>query len=147
MRKQNRKKRRVKISDLPSDTPPLSEEIKLKAKYVAMVVRNAMEDFHSEHLSDKQMKDLNPIIRNAIAKALYALEHAGDNPLAKAHIIQQLRMIPNYWEDPELEDEFSRDGFINDLRELYEHSGEILSEAEFEERAEAILNMYLGADQ
>jgi hypothetical protein len=56
-------------------------------------------------------------------------------------------MIPNYWEDPELEDEFSRDGFINDLRELYEHSGEILSEAEFEERAEAILNMYLGADQ
>jgi len=28
-------------------------------KYVAIVVRNAMEDFHCKHLSDEQMKELN----------------------------------------------------------------------------------------
>ena len=36
------------------------------AKYIAIVVRNAMEDFHTKHLSDKQMKELNPIIRKTL---------------------------------------------------------------------------------
>ena len=36
------------------------------AKYVAMVIRNAMEEFHCKYLSDEQMKELNPIIRNAV---------------------------------------------------------------------------------
>src|SRR5262245_60252351 len=43
------------------------------AMYVAMVVRNALEDFHCRHLSDEQMKELNPLIRNAICTALHAL--------------------------------------------------------------------------
>ncbi len=30
---------------------------------IAMHIRNEMENFHSEHLSDEQMKKLNPIIR------------------------------------------------------------------------------------
>lgn len=50
---------------------PAKEEQKL-ASYIAMVVRNAMEDFHCEHLTDDQMKQLNPIIRNAICTALHA---------------------------------------------------------------------------
>lgn len=33
---------------------------------VAMSVRNAMEDFHVANLSDEQMAELNPIIRQAI---------------------------------------------------------------------------------
>jgi hypothetical protein len=55
-------------------------------------------------------------------------------------------MIPNYWEPPELSSEFSLDGFINDLREVYGHSGDNLSDAEIEERAEKILNRSLGIE-
>jgi hypothetical protein len=146
MKRQRRKKRWVKLSDIPKEPPPLSEELKTKATYIAMAVRNAMEDFHSEHLSDEQMKELNPIIRNAIATALYAVEHAEDNPLAMAYVLHQFRLIPNYWEPPELSGKFSLDEFLDDLRRSYRHFGENLSEAEFEERAERILNMSVDAE-
>src|SRR5262245_14361917 len=118
MKRQKRQKRqrgRVKLLDIPKEPPPLSEEIKTKAKYIAMAVRNAMEDFHSEHLSDEQMKELNPIIRDEIATALYALEHAEDNPLAMAYVLHQFRLIPDYWEPPELSGKFSLDEFLDDL--------------------------------
>lgn len=36
------------------------------AKAVAYYVRNSIEDFHVKYLSDKQMRELNPLIRNAI---------------------------------------------------------------------------------
>jgi len=49
----------------------IQEGMKSKSKYIAMVIRNAMEDFHCKHLSDTQMKELNPLIRNAIYTALY----------------------------------------------------------------------------
>jgi hypothetical protein len=41
-----------------------------EALVVAMHVRNSMEDFHCEHLSDDQMKELNPIIREGILEGL-----------------------------------------------------------------------------
>ena len=38
-------------------TPPeLPDETRQFAAYIAMAVRNAMEDFHCEHLSDEQFK-------------------------------------------------------------------------------------------
>ena len=40
------------------------------AKVIAMHVRNEMEDCHCQHLSDAQIKELNPIIRRAIAETL-----------------------------------------------------------------------------
>jgi hypothetical protein len=40
---------------------------------VAVNVRNRMENFHCQHLTDDQMKELNPIIRNAIYEALHGL--------------------------------------------------------------------------
>jgi len=43
--------------------------------YIAMVIRNTMEDFHCEHLTDDQMKELNPIIRNAVCTALHAFKN------------------------------------------------------------------------
>jgi hypothetical protein len=52
-----------------------SEENKLFAMYIAMVIRNAMEDFHVKHLSDRQVKELNPIIRNAVYTALYTSDN------------------------------------------------------------------------
>jgi len=36
--------------------PELPEETKTFATFIAMVIRNTMEDFHAEHLSDEQMK-------------------------------------------------------------------------------------------
>jgi len=72
------------------------------AKYIAMVVRNAMEDFHVAHLSDAQMRELNPIIRNAIYTALYAMQFAESDPAAASFVGFALRLIPKYWEEPEL---------------------------------------------
>ena len=44
----------------------LKNDLNFRAKAIAAYVRCYMEDFHCEHLSDAQMKKLNPIIRNAI---------------------------------------------------------------------------------
>lgn len=88
---------------------PLLEQNRGVAKYVAIVVRNAMEDFHVAHLTDAQMKELNPIIRNAIFTALYAMVRAGTSPAAKDFADWHMRSIPEYWEEPEL---------LPDLKEL-----------------------------
>jgi hypothetical protein len=82
--------------------PALGEETQHYARFIAMVVRNAMEDFHVRHLSDEQMKELNPIIRNAIATALHAFNHYEQLPAAKRYVDHQFRCIPTYWEPPEL---------------------------------------------
>lgn len=44
----------------------ITEQNRHMAKFVAIVVRNALEDFHAKYLTDAQMAELNPIIRNAI---------------------------------------------------------------------------------
>lgn len=36
------------------------------AKSIAVYIRNKIEDIHAEHLSDDNMRTLNPLIRNAI---------------------------------------------------------------------------------
>lgn len=36
------------------------------AKCIASYVRNGIEDFHVDYLSDEQMRELNPLIRNAV---------------------------------------------------------------------------------
>ena len=71
------------------------------AKYIAIVVRNAMEDFHCRHLSDAQMRELNPIIRNAIFTALYAFETRHQSKRSKAFIEDLVQHIPKFWEEPE----------------------------------------------
>lgn len=89
-------------------TPQLSDETQTVATYMAMVVRNAMEDFHCEHLSDDQMKELNPIIRDAICTALHAFNNYEQSDAAKRFMDYNLRMIPKYWESPELLDDYVR---------------------------------------
>ena len=87
-----------------SDTKPpeLLDETKQFATYIAMAVRNAMEDFHCEHLTDEQMMQLNPIVRNAICTALHAFNHYERDEQAQEFVDFQFRMIPRYWEVPEL---------------------------------------------
>ena len=48
----------------------LREKENYVAKLIAALVRNSMENFHCKYLSDAQMKELNPIIRNAIYTAM-----------------------------------------------------------------------------
>jgi hypothetical protein len=70
--------------------------------YLASAIRNAMESFHVKHLTDTQMAELNPIIRNAIYTALVAHLRFEDSDAAKEYVEFCLRCIPTYWEDPEL---------------------------------------------
>jgi hypothetical protein len=76
--------------------------LRLNAKFIAIVVRNAMEDFHHKYLSDAQMKELNPIIRNAVFTALYVKETMTISERSKAFVKYHFDMIPDYWEQPEL---------------------------------------------
>jgi hypothetical protein len=76
------------------------------AMYLASVVRNAMEDIHCRHLSDEQMKELNPIIRDAIFTALYAKENYHRSIAAQSFVDFNVRLIPSYWEEPKLTESF-----------------------------------------
>ena len=76
------------------------------AMFLAMVVRNAMENFHHRHLSDEQMMELNPIIRNAIYTGLQALRHYNRSEGTRSFVDFQHTLIPNYWEQPELLTDF-----------------------------------------
>ncbi|MCU0431817.1 MAG: hypothetical protein MUC87_00010 [Bacteroidia bacterium] len=78
------------------------ELLKYISKIVAIIVRNNMEDFHVKHLSDTQMAELNPLIRNGIYDALFALSLSGMNTFGSDFIKQAIRCIPSYWEEPVL---------------------------------------------
>ena len=78
------------------------EGVRNYAKYIAMVVRNAMEDFHCKHLRDRQMEELNPIIRDAVYTAIYAFESRKDSRISEAFVDFHLMSVPKYWEEPEL---------------------------------------------
>ena len=79
--------------------------------YVAMVIRNALEDFHCQHLSDEQMKQLNPIIRDAVCTALHAFENCESSPQAREFVDFNFMLIPKYWEKP---------GLLRDYLRLWE---------------------------
>ncbi len=90
-----------------------ANKIQRTAMYIAKVVRNAMEDFHTEHLSDEQMAELNPIIRNAIYTALYAKDRKFDLR-ARMFVMFINRTIPDYWELPQLIDDFAEGSASDD---------------------------------
>ena len=83
-------------------------DLQCLSKYISIVVRDAMEDFHHKHLSDEQMKELNPVIRNAIFTALYAHAISGTSSKAQQFIGEHLARIPAYWEEPELLNDFEK---------------------------------------
>lgn len=63
----------------------LKTDLNFRAKVIASYVRYNIEDFHCQHLSDKQMRELNPLIRNAVYTALCDLENGG---LLKTYAMQ-----------------------------------------------------------
>lgn len=69
-----------------------------------MHIRNEMENFHSEHLSDEQMRELNPIIRQATYDILRHLKFASGDEKSDEKIVAQgvinflIQSVPDYWE-------------------------------------------------
>ncbi|MBW4443096.1 MAG: hypothetical protein KME10_18020 [Plectolyngbya sp. WJT66-NPBG17] len=92
------KKKRRQLSEVDINT----------AMIIAIYVRNEMEDFHCEHLSDAQMKELNPIIRNAIATALYGIRNYTTDEACRKLMNFQEMFIPKYWEQPQLTESFHK---------------------------------------
>jgi len=97
------------FSDSSKEKFPGANKTQLMSMYIAMAVRNAMEDFHVEHLSDEQMAELNPIIRNAIYTALYVMDRRHKDLRCFTWFKFTSSLIPAYWELPELIDEFAND--------------------------------------
>jgi len=60
------------------------------------------KDFHCKHLSDEQMAELNPIIRNAIYTTIYAFESWKDSRMAEVLLDFHCMSIPKSWDEPEL---------------------------------------------
>jgi hypothetical protein len=95
------------MKDLATKT---KEALQTWAKVIAMHVRNEMEDFHCRHLSDAQMKELNPIIRKAIyqtLRQLYFLKKGTRKQrlVAVQSIHYLFLLLPDYWEAPDLTEE------------------------------------------
>lgn len=78
------------------------DDMKAMSLFIAVVIRNAMEGFHVAHLSDAQMRELNPIIRNAVFTALHATQSIGWSQAARSYVEYQSQHIPPHWEQPEL---------------------------------------------
>ena len=55
------------------------------------------------------MRELNPIIRNAICTALYAMNNYAVSEKAKHYLDFQAQLIPDYWEQPKLIEIFRED--------------------------------------
>lgn len=71
------------------------------AMTIAAYVRHTIEDFHHEHLSDEQMKELNPLIRNAI----YTFLEDWTNGNVSKIFGKRMLNCPEYWEDCEYIDD------------------------------------------
>ncbi len=77
-------------------------EVRALAMYVAIVARNALEDFHNKHLSDDTMRELNTIVRNAVYTALISMRDMLHSTYARGYVNYHTGHIPPYWEQPEL---------------------------------------------
>jgi len=90
----------MRYSDFSQLTP--AQQLTL---LIAMHVRNEMEDFHVKHLSDGQMKELNPMIRQAIFDVVSFTNQPPKTKTDKRQAAQAINwltmMIPDYWEVPE----------------------------------------------
>lgn len=73
----------------------LETDANFLAKAIGAYIRLGMEDFHSEHLSDAQMKELNPIIRNSIYT--FIKDYNDDKILKISGVLKS--NLPSYWED------------------------------------------------
>lgn len=96
-KKMNRSQRENMSESLETFSFSLETDPNFMAKAIAAHIRMYMEDFHCKHLSDEQMKELNPIIRNAIYTFL--IDYYNDNLIDISSVCRL--NLPSYWEDCE----------------------------------------------
>lgn len=84
-------------NELSIATANMLEDDNLLAKAIASIIRNQMKDFHCKYLTDEQMKELNPIIRNSIYSALQLIRQDPTMLYVNAKMY-----VPTYWEDCEI---------------------------------------------
>lgn len=79
------------------------------ALVAAMLIRNALEDFHVAHLSDQQMAELNPLIRHALFDYFTLISHEESEWVGKemAYLVSR---IPEYWEIPDRPSDWLQEG-------------------------------------
>jgi len=69
-----------------------------------------MEELHgggiADSFTDAQMRKLNPMVRDAVLSTLHAFDHAEQHPAAQQWIAFQSSLIPGYWEQPGLSDDY-----------------------------------------
>ncbi len=115
--------RRVKNPKKPRINPLAEESLQAWTKLIAISVRNQMEDFHTQHISDDLMPELNRAIRRGIYLALrntfllMNAQNVADYERAKVFLWFLFTTLPDYWEDTKLtpEDlasEDARPGYI-----------------------------------
>lgn len=85
-----------------------TEVLKFYSKIIVIGIRNEIEQFHVDYLTDAQMKELNPLIRNAIYKALFAISNSDTNAFCRELMIMYSKCVPDYWEDPELDEHLQK---------------------------------------
>jgi hypothetical protein len=124
MARPRKPRRPVKKKSKNARIKPLAEEsLQAWTKLIAISVRNEMEDFHSKHISDELMPDLNRAIRRGIYLALrntFLLMNAknvADYERAKVFLWFLFMTLPDYWEDTELtpddlSEEDARPGYV-----------------------------------
>ena len=96
-KKMSRSQRENMAESLETFAFSLETDHNFMAKVIAAYIRMYMEDFHCKHLSDEQMKELNPIIRNAIYTFL--IDYYNDNLIDISSVCRL--NLPSYWEDCE----------------------------------------------
>ena len=104
---------------------------------IAHGVRKSIEDFHVAYLSDKQVKELNPLIREAIYNALFAIANYEQHPSLKNFIDFHIMSIPGYWEAPQLYNQF------NDILTSLEENNTVSFNSQFLKEQFEIGNLYL----
>jgi hypothetical protein len=96
-------KTKKKLSDLSLLSDDELVVLEFVAKCLALSVRNNIENFHVKHLTDEQMKELNPLIRNAIYSHFIMLSKAKKGDKFCKELLKTLeRSIPTYWEKCQL---------------------------------------------
>jgi hypothetical protein len=99
---------RVKKPDKPRINRLAEESLQAWTKLIAISVRNEMENFHSQHISDDVMPELNRAIRRGIYLALrntfllMNAQNVADYERAKVFLWFLFTTLPDCWEDTEL---------------------------------------------
>lgn len=101
------------------EVPPLTSAQSARATLIAMHIRNCLEELHGggsrldfsdnggeyRGLTDEQMALINPILRNAVADVLHALDHPELAAARKLTGFTEM-LVPDYWEPSELTDSY-----------------------------------------